>query len=105
MGKVLLRRNDPQTSLLYLQHAEKMDPGNYMTHTLLGQAYRSLGREEDARKEMDMAAKIHAGEELKLQPGSRLFLVISGRGGAPPPVAYQLELPGTLRPATMLQTA
>jgi tetratricopeptide (TPR) repeat protein len=68
MGKVLLRRNDPQTSLLYLQHAEKMDPGNYMTHTLLGQAYRSLGREEDARKEMDMAAKIHAGEELKLQP-------------------------------------
>ncbi|HVR25997.1 MAG TPA: tetratricopeptide repeat protein [Candidatus Polarisedimenticolia bacterium] len=68
MGKVLLRRNDPQTSLLYLQHAEKMDPGNYMTHTLLGQAYRSLGREEDARKEMEMAAKIHVGEELKLQP-------------------------------------
>lgn len=68
MGKVLLRRNDPQTSLLYLQHAEKMDPGNYMTHTLLGQAYRSLGREEDARKEMEMAAKIHVGEELKLEP-------------------------------------
>jgi Flp pilus assembly protein TadD len=45
-----------------------MDPGNYMTHTLLGQAYRSLGREEDARKEMEMAAKIHTGEELKLQP-------------------------------------
>jgi len=39
-----------------------------MTHTLLGQAYRSLGREEEARKEMDMAAKIHVGEELKLQP-------------------------------------
>jgi tetratricopeptide (TPR) repeat protein len=68
MGKVLLRRNDPQTSLLYLQHAVKMDPGNYMTHTLLGQAYRSLGREEDARKEMETASKIHAGEELKLQP-------------------------------------
>jgi tetratricopeptide (TPR) repeat protein len=68
MGKVLLRRNDPQTSLLYLQHAEKMDPGNYMTHTLLGQAYRGLGREEDAKKEIDMASKIHAGEQLKLQP-------------------------------------
>ncbi len=52
MGKVLLRRNDPQTSLLYLQHAEKMDPGNYITHTLLSQAYRSLGREEDAKKEI-----------------------------------------------------
>jgi tetratricopeptide (TPR) repeat protein len=68
MGKVLLRRNDPQTSLLYLQHAEKMDPGNYITHTLLGQAYRSLGRKEDAKKEMDSAAKIHADSELKLQP-------------------------------------
>ena len=68
MGKVLLRRNDPQTSLLYLQHAEKMDPGNYMTHTLLGQAYRSLGREEDAKKEIDAASKIHAASQLKLEP-------------------------------------
>ncbi len=68
MGKVLLRRNDPQTSLLYLQHAEKMDPGNYITHTLLGQAYRSLGREEDAKKQIDMATKIHADSQLKLQP-------------------------------------
>lgn len=67
MGKVLLRRNDPHTSLLYLQHAEKMDPGNYITHTLLGQAYRSLGREDDAKKEMDTAAKIHADNELQLQ--------------------------------------
>jgi tetratricopeptide (TPR) repeat protein len=68
MGKVLLRRNDPQTSLLYLQHAEKMDPGNYMTHTLLGQAYRSLGREEDAKREIDTASKIHAASQLKLEP-------------------------------------
>ena len=68
MGKVLLRRNDPQTSLLYLQHAEKMDTGNYMTHTLLGQAYRSLGREEEAKKELDRASKIHAANELKLPP-------------------------------------
>ena len=68
MGKVLLRRGDPQTSLLYLQHAEKMDPGNYITHTLLGQAYRGLGREEEARKELDAGAKIHADNELKLQP-------------------------------------
>lgn len=68
MGKVLLRRNDPQTSLLYLQHAEKMDPGNYITHTLLSQAYRSLGREEDAKREIDAASKIHAESELKLQP-------------------------------------
>jgi tetratricopeptide (TPR) repeat protein len=68
MGKVLLRRNDPQTSLLYLQHAEKMDPGNYMTHSLLGQAYRGLGREEEAKREAETASKIHSDEQLKLQP-------------------------------------
>lgn len=68
MGKVLLRRNDPRTALMYLQHAEKMDPGNYITHTLLGQAYRSLGEEEEARKELDTAARIHAQSELKLEP-------------------------------------
>lgn len=70
MGKVLLRRNDPQTSLLYLQHAAKMDPSNYITHTLLGQAYRSLGRKEDAKKEIDIASKIHAENQPKLQPAN-----------------------------------
>jgi tetratricopeptide (TPR) repeat protein len=68
MGKVFLRRNDPQSAAIYLQHAAKMDPGNYMTHTLLGQAYRAMGREEDARHELDMASQIHAAGQLKLQP-------------------------------------
>ena len=70
MGKVLLRRNDPQTSLLYLQHAEKMDPGNYLTHTLLAQAYHSLGREEEAKKETDTASKIHVDNQPKLEPAN-----------------------------------
>jgi tetratricopeptide (TPR) repeat protein len=68
MGKVLLRRNDPQTATLYLKHAEKMDAGNFITHTLLAQAYRRLGLEEDAKRETDLASKIHADDQLKLQP-------------------------------------
>ena len=68
MGKVLLRRNDPQTALMYLKHAEKMDPGNYMVHTLLSQAYRATGQQDDARREMDIVSKIHSSSELKLQP-------------------------------------
>ena len=68
MGKVFLRRGDPQAAALYLQHAVKMDPGNYITHTLLGQAYRSLGKEDDAKKELDAASQIHASNQLKLQP-------------------------------------
>jgi Flp pilus assembly protein TadD len=68
MGKVFLRRDDPQAAAMYLQHAEKMDPANYMTHTLLGQTYRKLGREDDAKREIDLASKIHASSELKVQP-------------------------------------
>jgi tetratricopeptide (TPR) repeat protein len=68
MGKVFLRRNDPQSAAIYLQHAARMDPGNYITHTLLGQAYRGMGREEDAKRELDMASQIHASSQLKLQP-------------------------------------
>ena len=66
MGKVLLRKNDPANAAMYLQHAEKMDPSNFITHTLLGQAYRSLGKEPEAKLELDTAAKIHANGELKL---------------------------------------
>jgi tetratricopeptide (TPR) repeat protein len=66
MGKTLLRRQDPRTALLYLQHAEKMDPGNYVTHTLLSQAYHRMGRAEDAKRETDMASKIHVDNQLKL---------------------------------------
>jgi hypothetical protein len=39
-----------------------------MTHTLLSQTYRKLGREDDAKRETDLASKIHASTELKLQP-------------------------------------
>lgn len=68
MGKVLLRRNDPRTALMYLQHAEKMDANNYITHTLLGETYRNLGEQDNAKKELEIASRIHAQTELKLQP-------------------------------------
>jgi tetratricopeptide (TPR) repeat protein len=67
MGKVLLRKNDPENASMYLKHAEKMDPSNFIIHTLLGQAYRGLGKEADAKAEFDAASKIHASSELKLQ--------------------------------------
>ena len=66
MGKVLLKRADPQSALMYLSHAEKMDPGNYITHTLLGQAYRAMGNAAEAKHELETASKIHAAGELKL---------------------------------------
>ena len=66
MGKVMLRKGDPGGALMYLQHAGKMDPGNYITHTLLGQAYRALGKGEEAAREFDAASKLHVAGELKL---------------------------------------
>ncbi len=67
MGKVLLKRDDAATAALYLQHAEKMDPSNYITHTLLAQAYRRAGQGAEAQRELDLAAKIHENEQPKLQ--------------------------------------
>lgn len=68
MGKVLLRKGDAGNAAMYLKHAAKMDPSSYIAHTLLGQAYRSLGQEAEAKQEFAAAQSIHAAGQLKLQP-------------------------------------
>jgi tetratricopeptide (TPR) repeat protein len=68
MGKVLLRRDDAATAAMYLKHAEKMDPSNYITHTLLAQAYRRAGQDDAAKQELDLAAKMHGDSALSIQP-------------------------------------
>jgi predicted Zn-dependent protease len=67
LGKVLLKRQDPASATMYLERAETMDPSNYITHSLLGQAYRSLGRAEDASRETQTSEKIQAASEPKLE--------------------------------------
>ena len=67
LGKVLLKQQDPVSAMMYLERAEKMDPNNYMTHSLLGQVYRSLGRTEDANREIQTSQKIQAASEPKLE--------------------------------------
>ena len=63
LGKVLLRREDPATAAMYLERAEKMDPANTMTHTLLAQSYRAMGRAEDASREMHAVQKLQSDKE------------------------------------------
>ncbi len=60
LGKVLLKRSDPATAAGFLERAEHMDPANYMTHNLLGQAYRGLGRTSEAQREIALSQKIQA---------------------------------------------
>ena len=66
LGKVLLKEQDPAGASAYLEHARDMDPQNYMTHSLLGQAYRQMGRAEDARTEGAMAERLQADTAPKL---------------------------------------
>jgi len=63
LGKVLLRREDPVSATMYLERAEKMDPANPMTHTLLAQSYRAMGRTEDASREMHAVQKLQSAKE------------------------------------------
>ena len=67
LGKVMLKRDDPVAALTYLERAEKMDSGNFMTHSLLGQAFRALGRSEESSRELATAQKIQAASEPKLE--------------------------------------
>jgi predicted Zn-dependent protease len=67
LGKVLLKQQNPASALMYLERAEKMDSSNYITHSLLGQTYRSLGRAEDASRETEISHKIQAANEPKLE--------------------------------------
>jgi predicted Zn-dependent protease len=63
LGQVLLKREDPLTALNYLLRAERVDANNHFTHLLLGQAYRALGRKEDATREYKSAEKIQNSTE------------------------------------------
>jgi Flp pilus assembly protein TadD len=42
-----------------------MDPNNSVTHHLLGQSYRTLGRMEDAERELKMAESLQAARDQK----------------------------------------
>ena len=68
LGKVLLKRQDPVSAVGYLEHAEKMDPSNSITHSLLGQAYRVMGRAEEARRQVELFQHLHTDGGLQLNP-------------------------------------
>jgi tetratricopeptide (TPR) repeat protein len=63
LGKVLLKQQNGLMARMYLEHALQMDPKNYMAHYLLGQAYRALGRTEDAAREFHAAEQIQTASE------------------------------------------
>lgn len=69
MGMVLLRRQDAQTAIMYLVHAEKLAPEDFEAHAFLAQAYRRIGDEDDARRENAIAEKGRHDSQSPLQTG------------------------------------
>jgi len=67
MGKVLVKKKDYGSALNYLQKAVRMDPSNFMSHHLMGEAYRGLGRTQDAERELKRAEELQAAQESKPQ--------------------------------------
>jgi Tfp pilus assembly protein PilF len=67
LGKALLKQQDPVMAKMYLDKALGLDPQNYTTHTLLGQAYRSLGQTTQAANEFRMAEQIQGEKQPKLE--------------------------------------
>jgi tetratricopeptide (TPR) repeat protein len=58
LGKVLEKKGEPALAVGYLQKAATMDPNNPMTHQLLGQAYRDLGKSDEAERELKTAEQL-----------------------------------------------
>jgi tetratricopeptide (TPR) repeat protein len=69
LGKTMLKKADALAAATYLEHAVQLDPSNFMSHSLLGQAYRSMGRSDEAARETDTAQKLQAASEPKLDSG------------------------------------
>jgi len=67
LGKTMLKKGDAVAAVTYLERAAKMDPANYMTHSLLGQAYRTMGRSDDASRETATAQRLQTASEPKLE--------------------------------------
>jgi tetratricopeptide (TPR) repeat protein len=67
MGKVLIKKKDFASAATYLQKALHMDPSNYISHHLMGEAYRGLGRTADAERELKKSEELQSGEEAKPQ--------------------------------------
>jgi len=60
-----VKKGETELAVRSLQRALAMDPNNPVPHHLLGQAYRDLGRAEDAERELKVAAQLEERQSAK----------------------------------------
>ena len=58
MGKVQLRKGNPDVAAEFLERAVEMDPSNPEAHFQLGKVYQELGRSEDSKREYELTKKL-----------------------------------------------
>jgi tetratricopeptide (TPR) repeat protein len=63
MGKVLEKKGEFALAVRSLQRAASMDPNNPMTHHLLGQAYRDMGKKDEAESELKLADELQTKQD------------------------------------------
>lgn len=63
MGKVLEKKGEPALAVRALQRAVAMDPNNPITHHLLGQGYRDLGKTDEAEYELKLAEQLQQKQD------------------------------------------
>jgi tetratricopeptide (TPR) repeat protein len=66
LGKTMLKKGDAVAAATYLERANQLDPANYITHSLLGQAYRAMGQSDEASRETATAQRLQAASQPKL---------------------------------------
>lgn len=65
MGKVLEKKGEFELALRALRRAAVMDPNNPMTHHLLGQTYRDMGRSDEAESELKTAQELQTKQDAR----------------------------------------
>jgi tetratricopeptide (TPR) repeat protein len=82
-ARALLRMERPQDALPDLQSAAKASPEDPNVHFLLAQAYRSLGRAQEAQTEMQLFSKLE--ESARAATAARAQQVMQNKQENPPP--------------------
>jgi Flp pilus assembly protein TadD len=65
MGKVLEKKGEFDLAVRALQRAAAMDPNNPTTHHLLGQAYRDMGKKDEAESELKLAEQLQTRQDAR----------------------------------------
>jgi len=80
-ARALLKLERPADAVKDLEAAVKADPGEASTHFLLAQAYRSLGRTQQAQAEMQVFSKLE--EAARAKTAERAKEVLQEKGKEP----------------------